>query len=84
MCVHQQVQDCFKPDTEIRGELGAIKQGKESEFAVALEQLYFGMCVEKIIRQLKGLKEDDEKYPPGYFKKMNDLMDEHIRREEDE
>lgn len=83
MWVHQQVQDCFKPDTEIRGEVGAIKQGKESEFAIALEQLDFGMCVEKLIRKLKGLEENDEKYPPNYFKKMADLMDEYIRSDKE-
>lgn len=78
MWVHQQVQDYFKPDVEIRGEVGAIKKGKESDFTIALQQLDFGMCVEKIIRQLKGLEENDEKYPPGYFKKMADIMDEYI------
>lgn len=53
MWVHQQVQDCFKPDTEIRGELGAIKQGKESEFAVALEQLYFDIIERSVAIILK-------------------------------
>lgn len=79
MWVHQQVQDYFKADVEISGEVGCIKDGKESEFAIALGQLDFGMCVEKIIRKLKGLEENDEKYPPNYFKKMVDMMDEYLK-----
>lgn len=37
------------------------------------------MCVEKLIRKLKGLEENDEKYPSNYFKKMADMMAEYLK-----
>lgn len=83
MWVHQQVQEYFKADVQISGEVGCIKDGKESEFAIALGQLDFGMCVEKLIRKLKGLEENDEKYPPNYFKKMADMMAEYLKEGEE-
>lgn len=84
MWIHQQVQEYFKPDVEIIDKFDSIKKDKEAEFAIALGQLDFGMCVEKIVRQLKGLEENDEKYPPNYFKKMADMMAEYLEDGEKE
>lgn len=79
--IEQEVQKYFRPEVIIAG--GENIMGKEAEFLTAMQQLDYGMCVEKIVRRLRGLEEVDKKYPPLYLKRMKDLMDEVMDRKEE-
>lgn len=80
--IEQEVQKYFRPEVIIAG--GENIRGKESEFLTAMQQLDYGMCVEKIVRRLRGLEEEDKKYPPLYLKRMKDLVREILDEKEDE
>ena len=80
--IEQEVQKYFRPEVILAG--GETIKGKEAEFLIAMQQLDYGMCVEKIVRRLRGLEEEDKKYPPLYLKRMEDLVREILDEKEDE
>ena len=78
----QQVDNYINQEIDIKGE-DFIRKDKREEFLTGLLAINYKMIIEKLIRRLRHI-DDDDKYPPIYIQELIELIDDCIEDTDEE
>lgn len=82
MWVTNEVKKYFQGEVSLKDNSFESEE-TEDKLAVGMMNVELGMIVEKIVRRLRGLSEDDEPIPT-YIKKMEDVVGECLPNDDEE
>lgn len=73
--ITNEVRKYYQAEINVKGE-EKLPLDKKDAFVAELLDIDFGMCVEILVRKLRGMDDENKKYPPIWVKKLADLVED--------